>query len=104
MYQVFKDMVKQIFNTEQFVEYCFINGFKTKCICSTINDNLVYTAAGLQSDENFTLDLQIDQLETIPKQGDRVIFRDKTYKISSTSIDSAHASMKIYLIALSKGA
>ena len=104
MYQTFKDMMNDIFAEEDLVETCYIDGFETKCICSSISNNLAYTMAGLQSEQNFTLDLQIASLHSIPKEGQKVIFRDKTYKISSTETDSANVSMKLYLIALSKGA
>lgn len=104
MYQIFKDMVHELFANPQFTETCYIDGFETKCIVSSINNNVAYTMAGLQSEQNFTLDLQIASLHSIPKEGQKIIFRDKSYKISNTEIDSANSSMKIYLIALSKGA
>ena len=104
MYQSFKDMVHDLFNEEDFIQDCFIQGFKTKCIASSVSNNLAYTTAGLESEQNFTLDLQIASLDSIPKEGQKVIFRDKSYKISSTETDSANASIKLYLIALSKGA
>lgn len=104
MYQSFKQMMHDLFSEEDFVQTCYINGFKTKCIVSSIGNNLSFTEAGLQSEQNFTLDLQIATLDSIPQEGQKVIFRDKTYKISSTETDSANASIKLYLIALSRGA
>lgn len=104
MYQTFKDMMREIFSNSQFTETCYINGFQTTCICSPIGNNLFYTEAGLVDGVNFCLDLQIATLHQLPKEGDKVIFRNKTYKITSTELDSANVSMKIYLISTSKGA
>lgn len=103
MYDCFRDAIHQIFQNNEFTECCYINGFETTCICSPIGDNILYTDAGLANGVNFCLDLQIATLHQLPNEGDKVIFRDKTYKIGSTEMDSAAASMKIYLIALSKG-
>lgn len=96
--------MSDLFSEEDLVEYCYVNGIKTKCICSSISNNSAYTMAGLQSEQNFTLDLQIATLHSIPQEGQKVIFRNKTYKISSTQTDSANVSIKLYLIAMSKGA
>ena len=104
MDDTFKDLVKQIFQNEAFYEYCYINGFKTKCIQSSISNNIIYTEAGMSDGVNFTLDLEIAALDRIPVEGDKVQYRQKFYKIASTEVDSANASMKLYLIALSKGA
>lgn len=103
MYNTFKDMINQLYNNQEFIQYCFIEGYKTKCFCSPITDNLIYTDSGLQSGVNFSLDLHLDQLDRIPAEGDKVIFREKTYKIASTEVDSVGACLKIYLISTSKG-
>lgn len=103
MDDTFKNLVKQIFNNEAFVQVCYINGFRTKCIQSSIENNLIFTEAGLTDGVNFTLDLQIDTLDRIPNEGDKVEYRGKFYKIASTTTDSANASMKLYLISTSKG-
>ena len=104
MYQTFKDMMKEIFSNSQFTEVCYINGLQTTCICSPIGNNILYTDAGMVDNVNFCLDLQIATLHQIPQEGDKVIFRNKAYKIASTETDSAYASMKIFLISTSKGA
>ena len=103
MYDCFKDMMKEIFSNSEFTETCYINGFETTCICSPVGNNILYTDSGLVDGVNFCLDLQVATLHQLPQEGDKVIFRQKTYKIASTEMDSAAASMKIYLIALSKG-
>lgn len=103
MYQTFKDMMQEIFSNNQFTEICYINGFETTCICSPIGNDVLFTEAGMIDGVNFSLDLQIATLHQIPQEGDKVIFRGKTYKIASTQLDSACASMKIYLISTSKG-
>lgn len=104
MDSTFKDMVAEIFSNQAFTEDCYINGFKEKCIQSSINNNVIYTEAGLVDGVNFTLDLQIATLHRMPEEGDKVEYRSKFYKIASTETDSANASMKLYLISTSKGA
>lgn len=64
----------------------------------------MYTEAGLVNGVNFTLDLEVDSLDRIPVEGDKVEYNDAFYKVASTEVDSANASMKLYLISLSKGA
>jgi hypothetical protein len=39
----------------------------------------------------------------MPETNDKVIFRGETYKVSYIEIDSASTSIKIYLVAQSKG-
>ena len=104
MDSTFKDMVKEIFSDQAFTEDVYINGFKEKCIQSSISNDIVYTEAGLSDAVGFSLDLEIAALHRIPEEGDKVQYRGKFYKISSTETDSANASMKLFLIDLSKGA
>ena len=104
MDSTFRDAISQIFSEQAFTQDCYINGIKTKCIQSSISNNILYTEAGMTDDVGFTLDLQIATLDRIPAQGDKLEYRDKVYKIASTEIDSANASMKLYLISPSKGA
>ena len=103
MDDTFKNLVKQIFNNQAFTQICYINGIGTKCIQSSISNNIIYTDSGLSNGVGFTLDLQIDTLDRIPVEGDKVEYRGKVYKIASTEVDSANASMKLYLISTSKG-
>lgn len=103
MYDIFQQTIADLFNNEDLYQYCYIEGFKTKCFCSPIGDNIAFTNAGMVDEANFTLDVQIATLEHNPIEEDKVFFRQKEYKISHTETDSANASMKLYLIALSKG-
>lgn len=103
MDSTFKDLVSQIFSNQAFTEDCYINGFKEKCIQSSISNDIVYTEAGLVDNVGFTLDLEIATLHRIPEENDKVQYRGKFYKVASTETDSANASMKLYLISLSKG-
>lgn len=57
---------------------------------------------GVASGENFTLDIKLPVFR-MPKINDRLLFRDKWYKIDTMQIDSANASVKIFIIAQSKG-
>ena len=103
MYDAFKSMINELYSNQQLYQWVYIEGFKTKCFVSSISDNLIYSDSGLQSGVNFTLDLHIDELERMPNEGDKVIFRQKTYKIASTELDSVGACLKLYLISTSKG-
>lgn len=103
MYDTFKSMIDELYEIEDFIEYCYVEGFKYKCFVSSISDNLIYSDSGLQSGVNFTLELKVDDLDVTPKEGDKVIFRQKTYKIASTELDSIGACLKLYLISTSKG-
>lgn len=98
-----KDMINSLYEVEAFVEDCYINGFKTKCFVSPLGDGNLYTDAGLQSECNFSLEVKIDDLEFMPKVGDKIEFRDNFYKLSSTERDSANVCLKLYLVSLSKG-
>ena len=102
-YDTFKEAIAQLFQDEDFTEDVYINGFKTKCFCSSINDGIAFTAAGMVDEVNFTLDVQIASLDIFPQQNDKVMFRGKEYKISHIETDSAEASLKLYLISVSKG-
>ena len=104
MDSTFRDMVAELFSDQTFTEDCYINGFKEKCIQSKIDNNIIYTEAGMVDGVNFTLDLEIATLHRIPEEGDKVQYRSKFYKVASTETDSANASMKLYLISTSKGA
>ena len=104
MYDTFKEMVKDIFENEDFIQYCYINGIKYTCLVSSISNDLGFTEVGLVDYVNFTLDIQIDKFNGLfPKPNDKIIFRNNTYKVSHTDIDSALATIKIYLISTSKG-
>lgn len=102
-YDTFKEAISQLFQDEDFTEDVYINGFKTKCFCSSISDSIAFTGAGMIDEVNFVLDVQIASLDFMPQQNDKVLFRNKEYKISHTETDSANASIKLYLISLSKG-
>lgn len=104
MDSTFHDMIQSLFDNEAFTEEVYIEGIKTLCFCSSISDNLVFTESGLQDDCNFVLDVMIERLNRIPQEGDRVIFRTKSYKVASTQIDSAGVCIKLYLTSQSKGA
>lgn len=103
MYDVFKNMIQQLYNNPDFVEPCFVEGRQYKCICSSVGNGTMFTDAGMVSQQNFTLDLELATLDRMPKENDKVFFREKAYKISHIETDSANTTIKMYLIALSKG-
>ena len=103
MYDSFKDMIAELFNQPDFIEYCYIEGRQYKCICSSIGGGVMFTEAGLVDEVNFTLDLELATLDRMPHQNDKIVFRNKQYKISHIETDSANTTIKIYMISNSKG-
>ena len=59
MYDTFKQMIKDIFDNEDFIEWCYINGIKYKCLVSSISNDLGFTEVGLVDYVNFTLDIEL---------------------------------------------
>ena len=98
----FQKMINDIFSVEDFLEDCFIEGLHYKCITSPIVDNISFADTGLVDEENFTLDLKLP-ISKIPKKNDKVKFRDENYKINFVERDSSSTSIKIHIVALSKG-
>lgn len=99
---VFEKFIDDIFKNDDFMDLCSINGVVYNCISSGIAGGIVYTDAGEESEVNFTLDIKLP-VSKMPKKNDKVIFHEETYKISNVEIDSARTSIKLYLVALSKG-
>ena len=55
MYDTFRNMINDIFNNPDFIEFCYINGIKYKCLVSNVEDGVLYTEAGLEDTVNFSL-------------------------------------------------
>ena len=102
MQNPFQKMMSDIFSVEDFLEDCFIEGQHYKCITSPIVDNVTFSEVGVESEENFTLDLKLPVSHKL-KKNDKVKFRDEWYKINFIEKDSANTSIKIHIVALSKG-
>lgn len=98
----FEQMMVDLFSNEDFLETCLINGELYECICTSVEDGINYTDAGLVDEESFSLDIHLP-FKNIVKTNDTVKFRSKMYKISRIVEDSAFKSAKLYLIAISKG-
>lgn len=103
MYDTFQNMIHDLFNNPDLYEFCYIEGFKYKCFCTTVEGGTYYTETGMVDDVNFALDIQMKNLDRLPQQNDRIVFRDKEYKISHIDTDSALATQRLYLISNSKG-
>lgn len=103
MYQTFQNMVNDLFNNPDFYQWVYIEGRAYKCFCNTLEGGTIFTEAGMIDDVNFYLEIQIKTTDRLPQQNDRLIFRDKEYKISHIDVDSAIATQKLYLISNSKG-
>ena len=102
MQNPFQKMMSDIFQCSEFLEDVFIEGLHYKCITSPIVDNISFADTGLESEENFTLDIKLP-VSKMPKKNDKVKFRDENYKINFIETDSANTSLKIHIVALSKG-
>lgn len=105
MYDTFRNMVNDIFNNPDFTEFCYINGIKYTCLVSPVTNDIAFTEAGLEDLVNFYIEVQlVDQNKNnLPKENDRVKFRNKQYKISHVDIDSALSTLRLYLISNSRG-
>lgn len=99
---VFTKAVSDIFGCSDFLEDCLIGDVHYKCICSMIEDSIVYGELGSAEDVSFTLSIRLP-LDRHPVRGQKVKFRDRTYKVSDVSYDSANASISLHLQSASKG-
>ena len=102
MQNPFQKMMSDIFQCSEFLEDVFIESIHYKCIVSPIVDNVTFSEVGVESEENFTLDIKLP-VSKMPKKNDKVKFRDEWYKISFIETDSANTSLKLHIVALSKG-
>ena len=102
MQNPFQKMMSDIFKVEDFLEDVFIESIHYKCIVSPITDNISFSDAGLVDEENFTLDIKLP-VSHMPKKNDKVRFRDENFKINFVERDSANTSVKLHIVALSKG-
>ena len=98
----FQKMMSDIFSVEDFLEDVFIESIHYKCIVSPIIDNVSFGEAGLVDEEDFTIDIKLP-ISKMPKKNDKVKFRDENYKINFIERDSANTSLKLHIVALSKG-
>ena len=102
MQNPFQKMMSDIFSVEDFLEDVFIESIHYKCIVSPIIDNVSFGEAGLVDEEDFTIDIKLP-ISKMPKKNDKVKFRDENYKINFIERDSANTSLKLHIVALSKG-
>ena len=102
MQNPFQKMMSDIFQCSEFLEDVFIESIHYKCIVSPITDNISFSEVGVESEENFTLDILLP-ISKMPKKNEKVKFRDNWYKISFIETDSANTSLKLHIVALSKG-
>lgn len=105
MYDAFRKMIADLFNNQNMIEFCYINGMKTKCIVSTLDGGMMFADSGMQDLQNFTLDIQLSEqsYNNPPDQNDRILFRNKEYKISHIEYDSTLSTAKLYIVTNSRG-
>ena len=102
MQNPFQKMMYDIFQCSEFLEDVFIESIHYKCIVSPITDNISFSEVGVESEENFTIDIKLPVSHKL-KKNDKVKFRDEWYKINFIEKDSANTSLKLHIVALSKG-
>ena len=102
MQNPFQKMMSDIFQCSEFLEDVFIDSIHYKCIVSPITDNISFSEVGVESEENFTLDILLP-VSRMPKKNSKVKFRNEWYKINFIEKDSANTSLKLHIVALSKG-
>ena len=102
MQNPFQKMMSDIFQCSEFLEDVFIESIHYKCIVSPITDNISFSDTGLVDEENFTIDIKLP-ISRMPKKNDKVKFCDENYKINFVERDSANTSVKLHIVALSKG-
>ena len=102
MQNPFQKMMSDIFQCSEFLEDVFIESIHYKCIVSPITDNISFSEVGVESEENFTLDILLP-VSRMPKKNCKVKFRDEWYKINFIEKDSANTSLKLHIVSLSKG-
>lgn len=99
---IFDRAITDIFGCGDFLEDCLIGDCCYKCICSPIDDSVVYGDIGAVDDVNFTLSIRLPVGKT-PSRGQRVRFRNALYKVSDVTYDSANTSIALHLQSVSKG-
>ena len=102
MQNPFQKMMSDIFLCSEFLEDVLIESIHYKCIVSPIVDNISFSEVGVESEENFTLDILLP-VSRMPKKNSKVKFRDEWYKINFIEKDSANTSLKLHIVSLSKG-
>ena len=97
----FEKMMKAIYSNRDFLQKCIIENIEYDCIISSTDNDVLFAEAGLQNGVNFTIDLKLP-IYPMPKVNNKVIYKDKEYKIANIVSDSANQSIKLSIVALSK--
>ena len=95
----FDVLIEDIFNNNDFADYCLINNKKTKCIASEITNDASYTAFGI--DEGISFFLRIRATDYKPNKTDKIIYKNNLYKVDNFVLDSAAKTYNVYLKSLS---
>ena len=85
-----------------FLKTALLMGFFISAFAQALRRMWSMGIYGSVDDVDFTLDLKLP-LNKMPSRGQTVKFRDKTYKLSNVTYDSANASIKLHLQSISKG-
>ena len=95
----FDYLIEDIFNSSDFVDFCYINNRKTKCIASEITNDASYTAFGI--DEGISLFLRLKVSDYKPDKTDKITYKNHLYKVDNFILDSAAKTYNVYLKSLS---
>lgn len=95
----FDVLIEDIFNAHDFTEWVSVNGRQIKCISSSITADSEYTLYGV--DEGINFYLMVKASEYTPKKNDKLVYKNKPYKVDVFTLDSAGKTYNVYLKALS---
>lgn len=98
----FEKLMNDVFKNKAFLEECKIDGIRYACICSSLPGGIVYTEYGQEGIANFSIQVKLPTIKEI-KKNSRVEFRNRKYKVDSFETDSSNTSIKLFLVAMSKG-
>lgn len=95
----FDVLIEDIFNANDFTEWCSVNGKRIKCISSSLTVAPQYTLYGIDDGINFYLMVKASDYK--PRKNDKIIFKNGTYKVDMFALDSARKTYNVYLKSLS---
>lgn len=95
----FEKMIDDVFTVPQFIQYFTTNdGTNVVTISYEVDTDSLYSEFGFVENVSFYLTCKVKDYQ--PKKGEKIIFRNKKYKIDSFTADSFNLTYKIFLKSL----
>ena len=91
----FEQMIQDVFNVKDFIEYFTYGEQKIKCIAYHIDTDPSYTTFGF--DDNVSFYITCKASDFTPEKNLHITFRNVLYKIDSFQLDAFGLSYKIML-------